>query len=401
MDTTTDLLRKLPLDTFSEAWARCPAHRWSDMRLVSAVAAAITAPKQRPPSSFALHAPLELLARAALLPRVAPSARDLARQQIAAIASRYAAEGPEITLLSPTFATPRHAQEALLAALRDGDADGCNGALEFLLKALPLWQLRAALVDVLTPQLGAAAHTPILLAALPRFVHAIPGLGGLLHAPLRSVARQADLQLTWHTQPSPEGGTDADPADILWQRLAQVPAWALASTAIAPTLLAVQNNGMAARLLAGPCQTLTVPQAQRVLLRLAALSMLQDTPQHAPYGWTHCLSLPQAVLANADASRDPQALVAIAATHVLAFRATLGTVALEVSDVIADPQISVTALASHAATHPDAHLAKYTLACLDAADNDLQAAPLFLAAAAHLGRWWKTQDASHSLGMRS
>ncbi|MDR7377245.1 hypothetical protein J2X19_001924 [Rhodoferax ferrireducens] len=371
------------------------------MRLVSAVAAAITAPKQRPPSSIVLHAPLELLARAALLPRVAPSARDLARQQIAAIASRYAAEGPEITLLSPTFATPRHAQEALLAALRNGDADGCNGALEFLLKALPLWQLRAALVDVLTPQLGAAAHTPILLAALPRFVHTIPGLGGLLHAPLRSVARQADLQLTWHTQPGPEGGTDADPASILWQRLAQVPAWALASTAIAPTLLAVQNNGMATRLLAGPCQTLTVPQAQRVLLRLAALSMLQDTPQHAPYGWTHCLSLPQAVLANADASRDPQALVAIAATHVLAFRATLGTVALEVSDVIADPQISATALASHAATHPDAHLAKYTLACLDAADNDPQAAPLFLAAAAHLGRWWKTQDASHSLGMRS
>nr|WP_315191559.1 hypothetical protein [uncultured Albidiferax sp.] len=396
MNTSAHLLRTLPLDSFAEAWARSPANEWSDLHLVSAVAAAITAPKQQAPSSFVLHAPLELLARAALLPRVEPSARDLARQQMAAIASRYAAEGLEVTLPSSTFPTPRRALDTLMAALRDGDADGCNGALAYLLKALPLWELRTALGDILAPQLGAAAHAPLLLAALPRFAHAIPGLGGLLHAPLRYVAHQAGLRLTWHSQPGPEDRDGVDPVSTLWQRLAQVPTVPLASTGIAHALLAVQDNGMATRLLAGPCRTLTVPQAQRVLLRLAALSMLQDTPRHAPYGWTHCLTLPQAVLAHADASRDPQALVAIAATQVLAFRATLGTVALEAMDTVADPDISVTALASHAATHPDAHLAKYTLACLDAAGNDPQAAPLFLAAAAHLGQWWKTQDATQT-----
>ncbi len=43
---------------------------------------------------------------------------------------------------------------------------------------------------------------------------------------------------------------------------------------------------------------------------------------------------------------------------------------------------------ARAAPHPDTHLAKYTLACLDAADEDREARGLYLAAAAHLGSWW-------------
>jgi hypothetical protein len=42
-------------------------------------------------------------------------------------------------------------------------------------------------------------------------------------------------------------------------------------------------------------------------------------------------------------------------------------------------------LVDHAAPHRDAHLAKYTLACLEAARSDPDAAHLFLAAAARTG----------------
>ena len=49
----------------------------------------------------------------------------------------------------------------------------------------------------------------------------------------------------------------------------------------------------------------------------------------------------------------------------------------------------VARLASRAAAHEDAHLAKDTLACFDAARDDPGATRLFLAAAAHLGAWWR------------
>jgi hypothetical protein len=46
-------------------------------------------------------------------------------------------------------------------------------------------------------------------------------------------------------------------------------------------------------------------------------------------------------------------------------------------------------LATAAAVHHDAHRVKYTLACLEAAGDDPGAAPLYLAAAAHLNAWWE------------
>ena len=46
-------------------------------------------------------------------------------------------------------------------------------------------------------------------------------------------------------------------------------------------------------------------------------------------------------------------------------------------------------LATYAASHHDAHLAKYTLACLHAAHDDPDAAGLFRAAATRLALWWR------------
>ena len=150
-----------------------------------------------------------------------------------------------------------------------------------------------------------------------------------------------------------------------------------------------------------------------VVARIAALSMLQDDPASAPYGWTHALTMPLAVLAIAAGARDETALVRIAATHALGFRATMGKVALDfdfrpprpASPAIfnveplaaagaafhADPRARPalwSGLATRSARSRDAHLAKYTLAAMDAAGTDPEAAPLYLAAAAFLGAWW-------------
>jgi hypothetical protein len=178
-------------------------------------------------------------------------------------------------------------------------------------------------------------------------------------------------------------------------------------------MLAVERNGYAAQLLADATGTMTVRQAERVLLPVAALSMLQDDPEHAPYGWSHCLTLPQAILAQSDVVSDQIRMVRIAATHVLGFRATLGRARLQ-EPYLPPPRSTEIALegepndvaalvfhaaaeqlngignelAARAAVHADAHLAKYTMGCLLAAARDPDIAPLYLAAASCLGAWW-------------
>jgi hypothetical protein len=143
--------------------------------------------------------------------------------------------------------------------------------------------------------------------------------------------------------------------------------------------------------------------------------MLQDEPAHAPYGWTHCLTLAQAAAGMTATVDDPLRALAVAATHVVGFRAALSNAPVidryepEPVDVDAlaafdaPPQIAAAAvhhapasavaaitaeLASRAALHPDAHVVKYTLACFDAAHADPDHARLFLAAAAFLHGWW-------------
>ena len=59
-----------------------------------------------------------------------------------------------------------------------------------------------------------------------------------------------------------------------------------------------------------------------------------------------------------------------------------------VSSAIAAPA-SAGEVATAAALHEDAHLVKYTLACLHAAADDREFAGLYLAAAAHLVEWWR------------
>lgn len=414
-EEAASLLRTLPPDIAGEgadAFEDSPLAGLCDAALVAAVAKAISVPKVSADTSFLTHAPLELLARAALLPLVAPQARGEARRRIAAIASVYARAGEEVEGPEIAFAGESQAIAAARAALEDGDADTFDGALVFLAPRLSLKELRTAFFEPIAPHLGAAGHAPILFAEFARIEGRIDGAGALLRAPARGIARLAEGKLRWHETATADP-FDADAPRELMRRLSVAPSLCSPSPFIAPTMMAVEAAGFAARVLGDVTANLRAGDAMKALARIAALSMLQDDPASAPYGWTHALTMPLAVLQNAGVARDERALVRIAATHALGFRATMGEVALDLDHAPAKPKSPAifdvapgeaagaafhaaphararlwSALATRTATMEDAHLAKYTLACMDAAGADPQCAPLYLSAAAYLGAWW-------------
>jgi hypothetical protein len=396
------LLRGLPIEVFeapkpNDAWARCPLTGAGDTLLIQAVAAAIAPPKAQINSSFLLHAPLELLARAWLLPHVPPHRREDARRRIAEIAARYAVEGPEIESSPKAYPTTEAALSELSVAFQAGDADAVDSTLLFLTPRIPIERFRRTLAEPILPLLGAAGHTPVLLMLLQGTAGRFPGSTALLRSPMRALALETHRRLTWIETAGASDGARI-PAPALFDCLAAPPRVETPSNGIASTMLAIERDGYAARILAAATNGVTGPAAGRILLRVAALSMLLDDPVHAPYGWTHCLTLPQAILSLADVAADVTRAIRIAATYSLGFRATLGSVRLP-SDAAAavftagaDQRQSIrTRLVERAAVHADAHLAKYTMACLIAADRDPQESALYLAAAAYLGDWWDSR----------
>lgn len=334
-------------------------------QLIAQCAAVVDQPKADPPNSFILHAPLELLARALLLERVPDASLDAARARLQWLADTYAAAGPSAAS-SPAL---------------------------------------AADLDDVVCSLAAAGHAPILLSLRTR-VPAVPAaFGSRLVA--TELARYPDWRLTW-PRTRAASGTGSGPDDLA-ERLAAPPSPGdPGSDFIFPTMHLTETSDLAEKVLDEPLRGLSVEDARRVLLRVAAQSMLQDNPDAAPYQWTHCLTMPQAVLVAADHGADPDIAVAVAATYVLGFRSTQGRIALDPGFTpapdtaagrvwfAADDEVPalVDGLVAFGALHEDAHVAKYTLACLDAADADPAATRLFLAAAAHLHAWWRTPRAT-------
>jgi hypothetical protein len=331
-----------------------------DADRIAEFAGLIDVPRSEPPDSFALHAPLELLARAILLERVPLETRPLAYERIQWLARKY------------------------------DEADA---------KADPAPPPRVVVNEELVLSLAAAGHAPILTSLRSR-VPAVPStFGSRLVA--NELHRNPDWRFSWPLTRKRQG----DRSDDLVERLAAPDSPGdPGSDFIYPMMRLTERSGLAAELLTEPLRGLEVAEARRILLRVAAHSMLQDDCAAAAYQWTHCLTLPQAVLVAAEHGADPDLAVAVAATYVLGFRAIKGRVRLDQAwtpghDTFAgrvwwasDDELPtiVAGLASHAAIHPDAHLAKYTLACFDASEADPLGARLFLAAAAHLHDWWST-----------
>ena len=390
----------------------------SDVELVADVARTIARPKIAPADSFVLHAPLELLARAGLLRHVHPDARADARRRIVRLGHEYEAAGPSLPEEPPTVAesrddSPEQAATTLVGAIADGDLAAVDRAATTLGTVADPAEIRSLLAEPVAASLAAAGHASILLYLLPRIAPSGEVTGTLLRGPARELARHADWQLRWFEDVE---GTVA--GGSLATALLDVPMLGVpGSDFIFPLMHQAEESGIAEKLLSGIVAVEPDIRVARVqLARVAAWSMLQEPPDHAPYGWSHCLTMPQAVMGVAGEGSAARTALAVAATYVVGFRAALGQVTIapsfeleptvhrEFGDAIdagrddaaswvahapdaSLPEIR-TALASRASRHHDAHLVKYTLACFDAAAVDRGNERLYLAAAASLGAYW-------------
>ena len=387
-------------------------------RVITAACDVVSVPKVAPANSFILHAPLELLARALLLPRVRPSARSLAGARIEWVAEQYAKAGDPVT--DPAAVHVESIEVAvsrLVDAIGAGELDDVDQLACWLGEHATADKLQRALAAPVAASLAAAAHASILLYLLPRVAGTGDRFGLLLRGPARELARHPDWQLRWFDDPDPLVPNDSALADALLDVPLLGPP---GSDFIFPIMNQAEESGIAAKLLGGVL-TVDATTARRDLSRVAALSMLQEPPDYAPYGWSHCLTMPQAVIALAGRGTPSRTAVAVAATHVVGFRSALGQRELQnefeperpatsdLPDAIMrsrheavgvvwhapEPQLDEieVELATRAALHHDAHLAKYTLACFDAASADPDNRRLYLAAAASLSSWWAQQPA--------
>jgi hypothetical protein len=375
-----------------EEYQRRGLSEWPDVEVVRAVSDVVAVPRAAPADSFVLHAPLELLARAELLRHVRPGGREQARRELFALAARYASAGdPVDEPAACAFRSLGAAADGLVDAIARGELDDVDRIAAWLAAHASGSDIRRLLSARVVRSLAAAAHAGILLYLLPR--------GDLGAAPLRGVvrelAREAAWRLTWFDD-LPRHADDDAPR--LLDALCEVPPLGVpGSTFIYPLMDQVERTGVAAALL-GPVVAAGVEpaDARRVLQRFAAWSMVTEPDDYVPYGWTHCLTMPQAVINLAGDGLDPREAIAVAATYVVGFRAALGQrrVVPTAAPVIAPDQAATrwSAVATAASHHEDAHFVKYTLACIHAATTDPDYGALYLAAAERLARWWQHHE---------
>ena len=242
-----------------------------------------------------------------------------------------------------------------------------------------------------------------------------------LHTPLEALARYSLLPYV-----RPEYHELARTQLVAVAGLFQaIPAAPAIDRFIAPMVLATEGahaEDVGAWFPSGPFEDCDAVFA--AITRVAAASMLQDERSSAKYGWTHCLTIPHGLWSIIDHVTDRTGALWLASTVAYAFRATGGrsVVAPEVDPertslalrdaLLAGPEAAASAafhardgevkaarteLATQAAIRNDAHLVKYTLACLDVATMDPAYARLYHAAAAYLVSVWMATTPAESL----
>ena len=188
----------------------------SDAALVRAVADRVRHPRLDPADSFILHAPLELLARAALLPWVNPDGREAARLRLVALVTQFETPAPAACPPVPVSVdSPADAAHQLVGALDTGDLDRVDALATALAAAVSPSELTALLAEAVLPRLAAAGHAPIFLYHLPRVSPRGEAAVELLRPLARELARYPDLKIRW-TESRPTGaGSEEALADAL------------------------------------------------------------------------------------------------------------------------------------------------------------------------------------------
>jgi hypothetical protein len=404
----------------------------SDAEFFDQICPIVARPRVRGLTSFTLHAPLELMARYGLMRLVDPSDRELARLQMVASAAVY---GHQVDLMpAPTrmysFPDVNMAAGELARAFTSGDADG----MEALVLSVALQFGTKSLVNLLTPlalpTLTGASHSHIGLWLLLR--HAEPAgveNASLLRAAARALAADPTGQMKSFQGMSIEGTqrlkTPPDQVcEEILDKLADPAKGTLGGESIRELVEAGEKTGNVDSLFGDFIgHDLSEPQidaAFRAVLRVSAHSMLQHDLEQAKFGWSHCLTLPQAAFGLSGLTTDRKQALAAALVWVTAYRSVLSDRALDLgwhphpikdASVLEALQTSPAAavsrvwhatdgelsairriLASEASIRNDIHLVKYTRACLDMGTFDPEHARLYLAAAAHLCAAWMAES---------
>ena len=350
---------------------------WPIDELISWALKIVEVPKVAEANSFVLHAPLELMARVELLAMVKVELRTTALSRIISLAFEYEAAGPSVKSPKGVSArSPAQLLSALLKAMSSSDLDSIDRCAVWLGLNQSTDEIRKLLSAFVAPSLSAAAHATIGLELVGRS----PRIGGLiLRGALREVGRHPD----WRVNHAGIVKGDRPLVDVMLESPFLGPP---TNTFIRPI---VERGAGAARdlLIDASADPVEGPKA---LSRVAAWSMLQEPDRDVAYGWTHALTVPQSVISL---GLDSELAIAVAATQLIGFRASLGTVRLATEMSFPVPgSDSWSALASVASAHRDAHFVKYTLACRDASDRDPDGAGLYFCAAQRLARWWSNHD---------
>ena len=365
-------------------------------------------------SSFELHTPLELMARYRLLPWVGSEFRHMARAQMLATALDFR------RIAKPLPVKPSGAPSAL-AVGADTPWQGVAAVLQQP-TAEDLRTVAQLLGERIIANVGAAGHGHLLLA----FAADADGwvrerLAPHLRAFVEWFASDEETEgaaLFENLQPLATAKRLEDVRDFL----AAIPKNSAESEhgGIRGIVDRARQAGFACHVAAdsGAC-----PVARCVAaLEVAARFMLLEETE-LEYGWSHCLTLPEAACTLGEnatphgAARATAVAISYVAAFVSALRgvaplpvlpdagepaatrqdlldALMGDDALHAAPTVALrlDEAEVTSawalICSLASVRPDAHLVKYVLACLRCANGRSRHPRLFLAAAAKLLAAW-------------
>ncbi len=403
----------------------------SDREIIRAAADIISQPGEGM-SSFTLHAPLELLARSGLLPLVAPEDRELARLQIVTSASVYQRGTkalPRPAAVAP-FGDFDTARSELARVFSAGDEAGLEAVILSMAQEFSTAGLVHTLTPLLLPTLTAASHSHIGLWLLLRHGAAgDPADAGLLRAAARMLAADpkgrlqsfAGLTAIHDGAAKPLKKTPAQVESFVLERLASPEkAEERKTRGIRGLMEAAEGEGTADRefgeFIRHDLTDEQITAAFRAALRASAHAMLQDDVGSAKFGWSHCLTLPQAAFGLSSLGKERKLGLAATLVWATAYRTVLSKkktldFAYRPKKVTASlrealhgtpdeaagrfwhlqPDEQATArrlLASEAAVRNDQHLAKYTRACFDMCSLDPTQWRLYFASAAKLCALW-------------